>query len=167
LPFDHISFTEDEVKDGICKLQNAKLIYVVMYINDEERYSLVNNEFRELLDRLCIIHREKLSLMQSKWMLERCTIEERKQMEFIYGKKEAHEIINYCYQIRKGSRKEIKENKNSSQFEQRLRSDYKSGMAQISDKIQKLKEEYSNTISRYGFNQDFVENLLFENIIQL
>jgi hypothetical protein len=39
LPFDHINFTEEEVRDGIHKLQNAKLIRPVLYINEEERYS--------------------------------------------------------------------------------------------------------------------------------
>jgi hypothetical protein len=166
LPFDHIRFTEEEVRDGIYKLQNAKLIRPVIYINDEERYGLVNNEFRELLDRLYIIHREKLGLMQHKWMYERCAIEEYKQMEFIYGKKKAHEIMNYSYQIRQGIRKEIKENKRLVQQVQRWQSDYNLRMAKVSEEIRKIKGKYYNTLSRYGFNQDFVENLLFEKIMQ-
>lgn len=166
LPFDHINFTEEEVRDGINKLQNAKLIRAVMYINDEERYTLVNNEFRELLDWLYIIHDRKLGLMKLKWMYEPSTIEEYKQMEFIYGKKEAHKIMNYSYQIRQGIRKEIKENKSRVQQVQQSQSDYNLGMAKISGEIQKIKGKYSNTLSRYGFNQDFVENLLFEKIMQ-
>jgi hypothetical protein len=166
LPFDHILFTEEEVRDGIYKLQNAKLIRPVMYINDEERYTLVNNEFSELLDSLYSIHSEKLGLMQLKWMYERCTIEEYKQMEFIYDKKKANEIMNYSYQIRKGIKEEIKEKKRLVQQVQQWQSDYNLGMAKISDKIQKIKEWYSNTLSHYGFNRDFVENLLFEKIMQ-
>lgn len=166
LPFDHINFTEEEVRDGIYKLQNAKLIRPVMYINDEERYTLVNNEFREVLDSLYIIHTEKLGLMQLKWMYEPSTIEEFKQMEFIYGKKKAHEIRNYSYQIRQGIIKEVTENKSTVQQVQQLQSDYKLRMAKISGEIQKIKGKYSNTLSHYGFNQDFVENLLFEKIVQ-
>jgi hypothetical protein len=49
---------------------------------------------------------------------------------------------------------------------QRWQYDYNSGMTNISDKIQRIKVKYSNTLSRYGFNQDFVENLLFEKIMQ-
>jgi hypothetical protein len=166
LPFDHISFTEEEVRDGIHKLQNAKLIRPVMYINDEERYSLVNNEFRRLLDSLFSIHSEKLSLMKLKWMYEGSTIEEYKQMEFMYGKRNVHKIMNHSYEIRQGIRKEIKENKSLVQQVQQWQSDYKLQMAKICDKIQKIKGKYSNTLSHYGFSQDFVENLLFEKIMQ-
>jgi hypothetical protein len=104
--------------------------------------------------------------MQLKWMYEPSTIEEFKQMEFIYGKKKAHEIRNYSYQIRQGIRKEIKENKSRVQQVQQSQSDYKLRMAEISGEIQRIKGKYSNTLSRYGFNQDFVENLLFEKIVQ-
>jgi hypothetical protein len=166
LPFDHINFTEEEVTDGIYKLQNAKLIRPVLYINDEERYSLVNNEFRELLDRLYSIHSEKLGLKQLKWDYERSTIEEYKQMEFIYGKNKAHEKMNHSYQLRQGIKKQINENKNLVQQVQRWRSDYNLRIAKISDKVQEIKEKYSNTLSHYGFNQDFVEYLLFEKIMQ-
>jgi hypothetical protein len=166
LPFDHINFTEEEVRDGIHKLQNAKLIRPVMYINDEERYTLVNNEFRELLDSLYNIHREKMGLIQHRWMYERSTKEEYKQIELIYGKKKAHEIMNYSYQIRQGIRKEIKEDKGLVQQVQRWKSDYKLQMAKISEEILKIKGKYSNTLSHYGFSQDFVENLLFEKIMQ-
>jgi hypothetical protein len=166
LPFDHINFTEEEVRDGINKLQNVKLIRPVIYINDEERYTVVNNEFSELLDSLYGIHSEKLGLIKLKWMYERSTIEEYKQMEFIYGKKKAHEIMNYSYQIRKGIKEEVKENKTLVQQVQQWQSDYNSRMAKISDKIQRIKVKYSNTLLHYGFNQDFVENLLFEKIMQ-
>jgi hypothetical protein len=166
LPFDHIPFTEDEVGDGIYKLQNAKLIRPVLYINDEVRYSLVDNDFRKLLDTLYNIHTEKFGLMQHKWMFEPSTIEEYKQMDFIYGKKKAHKIMIDCYQMRQGIRKEIKENKSSVQQVQRFQSDYNLGMAKISGEIQKIKGKFSNTLSDYGFNQDFVENLLFEKIVQ-
>ena len=166
LPFDHIPFIEEEVRDGIYKLQNAKLIRPVLYINNEERYSLVNNEFRELLDSLYYIHSRKLGLMELKWMYEQSTIEEYKQMEFIYGKKKAYEIMNHSYQIRQGIRKETKQNKSLVQQVQQWRSDYKSRMTKISEDIQKIKEWYSNTLSHYGFNQDFVENLLFEKFVQ-
>jgi hypothetical protein len=166
LPFDHIAFTEEEVRDGIHKLQNAKLIRPVLYINDEERYSLVNNEFRQLLDSLYVIHREKMSLIKHRWMYERSTKEEYKQIELIYGKKNAHKIMNYSYQIRQGIRKEIKEDKGLVQQIQRWQSGYKSRMAKISEEILKIKGKYSNTLSHYGFSQDFVENLLFEKIMQ-
>jgi hypothetical protein len=166
LPFDHILFTEEEVRDGIYKLQNAELIRPVPYINDEERYSLVNNEFRQLLDGLYSVHSEKMGLIRHRWMYERSTKEEYKQIELIYGKKKAHEMMNYSYQIRQGIRKEIKENKSLVQQVQRWQSDYKLQMAKISDKIQKIKGKYSNTLSHYGFSQDFVENLLFEKIMQ-
>jgi ferritin-like protein len=52
-----------------------------------------------------------MGLMQLKWMYERCTIKEYKQMEFIYGKKKAHRIIDFSYQIGKGIKEEIKEKK--------------------------------------------------------
>jgi hypothetical protein len=109
LPFDHISFTKQEVRDGIHKLQNAKLIRPVLYINDDERYSLVNNEFRQLLDSLYIIHIEIMGLIQHRRMYERSTKEEYKQIELIYGKKKAHKIFLYSYEIRQGNGKEIKE----------------------------------------------------------
>jgi hypothetical protein len=103
----------------IYKLLNARLIRLIMYINNEERYTVVNNEFRELLDSLYIIHREKMALIQHRWMHERSTIEECKQIELIYGKKKAHEIINYSCQIRQGIRKEITEDKRLVQQVQR------------------------------------------------
>jgi hypothetical protein len=166
LPFDHINFTEEEVRDGIHKLQNAKLIRPVLYINDEERYSLVDNEFRRLLDNLYSVHSEKLSLMKLKWMCEGSTIEEYKQMEFMYGKKKTHEIMNYSYRIRQGIRNEIKENKSLVQQVQRWQSDYKLQMTKISEEILKIKGKYFNSLSHYGFSQDFVEYLLFEKIMQ-
>jgi hypothetical protein len=166
LPFDHINFTEEEVRDGIHKLQNAGLIRPVLYINDEERYTVVNNEFRQLLDSLYSIHSEKLSLMKLKWMYEGSTIEEYKQIEFMYGKRKVHKIMNYSYEIRQGIRKEIKENKGLVQQVQRWQSDYNLRMAKISEEILKIKGKYSNTLSHYGFSRDFVENLLFEKIMQ-
>jgi hypothetical protein len=166
LPFDHISFTKQEVRDGIHKLQNAKLIRPVLYINDDERYSLVNNEFRRLLDYLYSLHSEKLGLMQLKWMCEGSTIEEYKQMEFMYGKKKTHEIMNYSYRIRQGIRNEIKENKSLVKQVQRWQSDYKLQMTKISEEILKIKGKYFNSLSHYGFSQDFVEYLLFEKIMQ-
>ena len=102
--------------------------------------------------------------MQHKWMFEPSTIEEYKQMDFIYGKKKAHKIMIDCYQMRQGIRKEIKENKSSVQQVQRFQSDY--NLAKISGEIQKIKGKFSNTLSDYGFNQDFVENLLFEKTMQ-
>jgi hypothetical protein len=126
----------------------------------------VNNEFRDLLDSLYNIHSEKLGLMRLKWAYEPSTTDEYKQMEFIYGKKKAHKIMIDCYQMRQGIRKEIKENKSSVQQVQRFQSDYNLGMAKISGEIQKIKGKYSNTLSHYGFSQDFVENLLFEKIVQ-
>jgi hypothetical protein len=161
LPFDHIPFTEEEVLHGINKLQSANLIMPVMYINDEERYSLVNNEFREILDRLYNIHTIKVILLKKKWMYQRCTIEESRQMEFIYGKKKANQIINDCY-LR---RNEIKKYKDCFPFmQQQLKSDYNEWMTKIANDIQKIRGKYSNTLSNYGFSQDIVENLLFEKI---
>lgn len=167
LPFDHINFTEQEVRDGICKLQNAKLINPVMYINDEERYSLTSNECREVLDRLHAIHKGKLGLLQSKWMRERCTNEEYKQLEFIYGKKKAYEIINHSHQMRKAVKEDIKRNKRLVQQVQRRQSDFMyPWMTKISDETQKIKEKYINTLSHYGFNEDVINALLFEKNIQ-
>ena len=74
--------------------------------------------------------------------------------------------MNYCYQIRLGIRKEIKEDKGLVQQIQRWQSDYKLQMAKISEEVMKIKGKYSNTLSHYGFSQDFVENLLFEKIMQ-
>jgi hypothetical protein len=74
--------------------------------------------------------------------------------------------MDFSYRIRKGIKKQIKEKKRLVQQVQRWQYDYNSGMTNISDKIQRIKVKYSNTLSRYGFNQDFVENLLFEKIMQ-
>ena len=103
--------------------------------------------------------------MQLKWAYEPSTTDEYKQMEFIYGKK-TQKIMIDCYQMRQGIKKEIKENKSTVQQVQRFQSDYNLGMAKISGEIQKIKGKYSNSLSHYGFNHDFVEDLLFEKIIQ-
>ena len=52
LPFDHIGFTQEDVEDGIEILQKVNLIRPIMNINDETRYSLVNNQLRDLFDKI-------------------------------------------------------------------------------------------------------------------
>lgn len=162
LPFDHVNFTQEEVEDGIDGLQKVNLIRPIMYINGETRYSLVNNQLRDLLDKLYYLHGRKLTLMQSKCRYEKPTDDERNQIEFIYGKRKANKIINECYLERQARKK------NREHFirvpEERTR--YESEMNKINKYILKLKDKYCNTLSDYGFNEDFFKNLPFERILQ-
>ncbi len=69
-----------------------------MNINGEIRYSLVNNQLRDLFDKIYCIHVRRLSFLECKWSnYEKPTDDERKQIEFVYGKRKANKIINACY----------------------------------------------------------------------
>ena len=163
LPFDYINFTRKDVIDGIDVLQKANLIRPIMNINGETRYSLVNNQLRDLFDKIYCIHVRRLSFLEGKWSnYEKPTDDERKQIEFVYGKRKADKIINACY-FRKQVRK-----KNQDRFlpVQHERNSYETGMNKINNDIQKLKEKYGNILSNYGFNEDFIESVSFMKNIQ-
>lgn len=164
LPFDHVNYTHEEVEDGIDGLQKVNLIRPIMNINGEIRYSLVNNQLRNLLDKLYNIHIHKLTMMQSKWRYEKPIDDERKQIEFIYGKNKANKIINECY-LERQARKKNREHSVSAQVQEE-RTRYESEMNKINKYILKLKNKYCNTLSDYGFNEDFFKNLHFEKILQ-
>ena len=96
--------------------------------------------------------------MQDKWRYEKPTDDERNQIEFIYGKRKANEIINKCY-LERQDRKENREYFIPVQ-EERIR--YESEINKIDKDILKLKDKYCNTISDYGFDQDFVKIFLLK-----
>jgi hypothetical protein len=158
LPFDHVNFTEEDAEDGMDALQRVNLIRPVMNINGEIRYSLVNNQLRDLLDKLYFIHSRKLTLMQYKWRYEKPTNDERNQIEYIYGKRKANKIINECY-LERQARKKNREHLIPVQEE---RTRYESEINKIDKDILKLKDKHCNILSDYGFELDFVKIFLLK-----
>jgi hypothetical protein len=154
LPYDHNTFTEAEAKDAIDTLLKANILKPVMSFAGQIRYSIADDRLSTLIEKLGYLHIRKLGLIELNWGYQRPTVSELEQLESAYSKRIVDRIRNESYTRRQVIRRDKIHFPSISK--------YASGnMNDLDKEIVLLKEQYSDVLSKYGFNLGFIDSLCF------
>jgi hypothetical protein len=148
-PNKYIGFTREEVARLFGLLERNRIINPINDHLGEKRYSMdpAHKSLRDLLVEYAGIHIMATIKLQLIWFnFRRLTREEWNWFYFLNGKKRAIESYTFAYK----NRNSIRRSKNKTDIirTKKIIEEYD---AEISDMLQRLEEEYADTVQKYNF----------------
>lgn len=150
IPYQQLKLTKEEVLQCFKLLEKHNLIKIIPYhleFLNQERYTLVDNELKELLSDCRNLQSHVFTYLEYIWQsLSKPTNKEKIWLEHLWGKNKSNKWFTYCYDIRKEYQKK---NKNQLLQETQERIDWVK--SEIRKTFNSIKEKYSKTIEDYSY----------------